>query len=116
MPFDILIINKIPLKTPFEPSNYFTTLPVLSKELKYDTVNLFSQMLISNNEINSFANITEAIEVITQDLVHFILDIDVFKTGDYKEGEIWKHFENLRNFKNEIFFNSITPITLKLLK
>jgi uncharacterized protein (TIGR04255 family) len=109
-------INKILLKTPFDPSNYFKTIPTLSSELEYDIYNLFSQISISNDKINALANITEAIQIISQDTAHFIFDIDVYKLGDFKEEEIWKHLEGLRDFKNEIFFKSLTPATLKLLE
>jgi len=108
-------INKIPLKLPFEPSTYFKTLPFLSQELKYDTHNLFSQITIFNNKINASANITEAIEKGEQDVVQFIFDIDVFRLGEFTEDQIWEYFEQLRDFKNEIFFKSMTETTLKLL-
>ena len=108
-------INKIPLKMPFTHSNYFTTLPYLAKELDYDISNLFSQISITNNKIGALANITEGIEIDGSDIAQFLFDIDVIKQGDFKEQDIWKHFESLRDFKNEIFFKSLTPTTLKLL-
>lgn len=109
-------INKILLKTPFTPSSYFKTIPKLANELDYDMNNLFSQISIVNNKINARAIITEAIEPTGTDAVLFLLDIDVFQTGEFKESEIWKNFESLRDFKNKIFFKSITDKTLKLLK
>lgn len=109
-------INKIPLKTPFTPSNYFQTLPHLANGLDYDINNLFSQVTIMNNKISARANITEAVETFSIDTALFLFDIDVFQQGDFKEPDIWKNFENLREFKNEIFFKSITDRTFKLLK
>jgi uncharacterized protein (TIGR04255 family) len=109
-------INKIPLKTPFEPSHYFKTLPVLSKGLEYPTQNLFAQITIFNTKINASAIITEAIERGSSDMIQFVFDIDVFKVGEFNEEQIWSNFEELRDFKNEIFFKSITDTTLKLLK
>ena len=109
-------INKIPLKIPFTPSNYFKTLPYLANGLEYKMNNLFSQISITNHKIDARANITEAIETTGIDTALFLLDIDVYQQGDFKESEIWKNFENLRDFKNEIFFKSITERTLKLLK
>ena len=108
-------INKIPLKTPFDPSNYLTTLPKLSNELNYSIQNLFSQITIINQRIDAFANITEAIENTGSDMSYFIFDIDVYKSGDLKELDIWEYFDQLRNFKNEIFFESLTETTLKLI-
>ena len=109
-------VNKIPLKIPFTPSNYFKTLPYLANGLEYKMNNLFSQISITNHKIDARANITEAIETTGIDTALFLLDIDVYQQGDFKESEIWKNFENLRDFKNEIFFKSITERTLKLLK
>lgn len=108
-------INKIPLKMPFDPSNYFTTLPKLAPELDYDVQNLFSQISIANNKIFALANITEGVEIDGTENAQFLFDIDVFKIGDFKEQDIWGHFQDLRNFKNEIFFKSLTETTLKLL-
>jgi len=109
-------INKIPLRMPFKPSNYFKTLPYLAKGLDYDMNNLFSQISIMNNKINARANITEAIETLGDDNALFLFDIDVYQEGDFNDAEMWKNFENLREFKNEIFFKSISDSTLKLLK
>ncbi|HEC43758.1 MAG TPA: TIGR04255 family protein [Bacteroides sp.] len=109
-------INKIPLKIPFTPTSYFTTLPYLAKGLDYDMNNLFSQISIMNNQLNARATITEAVELTNSDTALFLFDIDVFQQGDFAESEIWKNFESLRDFKNEIFFKSITAKTLKLIE
>jgi uncharacterized protein (TIGR04255 family) len=109
-------INKIPLKIPFTPSNYFKTLPSLANGLDYKMNNLFSQISITNHKINAKANITEAVETTGIDTALFLFDIDVYQQGDFNESEIWNIFENLRDFKNKIFFESITERTLKLLK
>ena len=109
-------INKIPIKTPFDPSKYFNTLPTLANKLDYNIKSLFSQITVENKDINAFANITEGIEKGNDDTIQFLLDIDVFKQGEFEDSKIWNYFEELRNFKNEIFFESITQKTLDLLK
>jgi len=68
-------INKIPLKIPFTPSNYFTTLPYLASGLDYDINNLFSQISITNNKIGALANITEGIETNGSYTAQFLFDI-----------------------------------------
>ena len=47
-----------------------------------------------------------------------IFDIDVWKLTNYKsdDEEMWKEFEKLRKFKNDVFFNSITEKTKELFK
>jgi len=47
-----------------------------------------------------------------------IFDIDVFRQVEYNKNmnEIWNDFDKLRNFKNDIFFNSITDKTKELFR
>ena len=50
------------------------------------------------------------------DHIGVILDIDVFKLKEagFEESSIWPEFEKLRDFKNRIFFESITEKTAGL--
>jgi len=112
-------INKIPFGERFEPSDYFLTVPRLSPSLeKYDMNNLFCQITINNKDINAFSNITQGIEVLGKDKSNFIFDIDVFSlyNGEIDEDKLWSEFDNLRQFKNEIFFESVTEDTLDKFK
>ena len=113
-------INKIELGAKFTPTKYFQTIPVLGKKLAgYEMNNLFSQITIKNPGINAKANITQGVEPPSpgQEIVsNFVFDIDTYCVGDFNEEEIWNKFEELRDFKNEIFFESITEETLNLLK
>ena len=43
-----------------------------------------------------------------------VLDIDVFKEKAFDGQEAWDVLDRLRDFKNQIFFDSITEKTAKL--
>ena len=62
--------------------------------------------------------ITLAIEKVTDQKLSLIFDIDVSRAVVYIDNkeEIWRDFEKLRIFKNEIFFKSITDKTKELFK
>ena len=114
---ELKYINKIEVPTMFEPSDYFNTIPILGGRIaQYAVTTLFAQISIFNPKINSNANITEGIESIDKDRSNFIFDIDVFSNDNFDDKNIWEKFDELHSFKNEIFFDSITPKTEKLLR
>ena len=74
---------------------------------------------IPNIEIGALAIITQTMQKLTEtQKLPLIFDIDVIKTGNYseKESDMWNDFDLLRQFKNEIFFKSITEKTKELFK
>lgn len=74
---------------------------------------------IPNPDIEATAIITQTMDKPTRSpKLPLILDIDVIKNTDYVENlaKMWEDFENLRDFKNDIFFNSITEKTKELFK
>ena len=77
------------------------------------------QLTIPNPDIEANAIINETIEnVSNSQRLPLIFDIDVFREVNIVENkqEIWATFDQLRDFKNEIFFNSITDKTRELFK
>lgn len=61
--------------------------------------------------------LSETIENPTKEVLPFILDIDVYKLGDFSELDIDSLkllFEELRNLKNTTFENCITDKTRSL--
>lgn len=46
----------------------------------------------------------------------FVLDLDVFITGDRPLDELWSVLEELRRYKNDLFFGILTKRTLEKLK
>jgi hypothetical protein len=98
---------------------YILTNPEVAPKLPQSLSHFFMQIVMPNQEIEASAIITETMEPPTENQrLPLILDIDVFKEKIYADNkeEIWSDFENLRAFKNDIFFNSITDKTEELFK
>jgi len=112
-------INKINIPLPMKDfKEYVLTIPEVASNLPQALAHFFMRLIIPAPEIQSTAIITETMEEPTEERkLPLILDIDVFREGAYTMGEeIWTDFEKLRNFKNEIFFNSLTERTKELFR
>jgi uncharacterized protein (TIGR04255 family) len=105
-------INRIDIPLPFENfKEYILTIPEIAPDIPQGLSNFFMQLSIPNIKINATAVINETMKEITKDnKLPFIFDIDVFQINNYSNNDekIWDEFEKLRNFKNELFFNSLT--------
>jgi len=113
-------INKIEIPIPMnEFKDYILTVPEIAPNIPQALAHFFMQLVIPNPEIGATAVISQTIEPITPNQrVPLIFDIDVFKDAVYVDNkdEIWLDFENLRKFKNDIFFNSTTDRAKELFK
>jgi len=113
-------INKIEIPIPMnEFKDYILTVPEIAPNIPQALAHFFMQLVIPNPEIGATAVISQTIEPITPNQrVPLIFDIDVFKEAVYVDNkdEVWLDFENLRKFKNDIFFKSITKKTEELFK
>jgi uncharacterized protein (TIGR04255 family) len=112
-------INKIFFPLPMKDfKEYILTIPEVAPNLPQGLTQLFARLWIPKPEIEALAIITETMEEPNQDQkLPFIFDIDVFKGIDYSEPDrIWKDFEELRQFKNEVFFNSLTEKAKEMFK
>ena len=112
-------INKIFFPLPMKDfKEYILTIPEVAPNLPQGLTHLFARLVIPKPEIEALAIITETMEEPNQDQkLPFIFDIDVFKGIDYSEPDrIWKDFEELRQFKNEVFFNSLTEKAKEMFK
>jgi len=112
-------INHIKIPLPIlDFAEYLTAPPNLPKlDQHLYGINGFTTRLILN-ETNSDVNIaiTQTVEpsVETQFAI-IILDIDASKIKEFTQQEIEPTLITLRNMKNNIFFNSITDKTLRIL-
>lgn len=112
-------INKIFFPLPMKDfKEYILTIPEVAPNLPQGLTHLFARLEIPKPEIEALAIITETMEEPNQDQkLPFIFDIDVFKGIDYSEPDkVWKDFEELRLFKNEVFFNSLTEKSKEMFK
>lgn len=111
-------INRIDLPLPFNTfKDYILTLPEVAPELPQALAGFFMQLSIPNPEKEATAIINETIEGVTSNQkLPLIFDIDVFREVRFADNkpEIWSIFDQLREFKNDIFFSSITEKTREL--
>lgn len=113
-------INKIEVPCPFKDFNeYILTNPQIAPNLPQALSTFFLRLEIPNYDIPAKAILIQTMEKPTQDKkLPLILDIDVIRENEYIRNmdDVWTDFESLRDFKNEIFFNSITDKTKELFR
>lgn len=95
---------------------YLTAPPEVPAGLPQGVASYFSRIVLPDDKIGSIAVITQALEAPIDDKVPIILDIDAFKEMDAPSSSdsVWESLENLREFKNRIFFESITDRSVEL--
>lgn len=105
-------INRIEVPLPFNDfSDYLFTNPQIAPNLPQAVSHFFMRLEVPNPDIEATAIITQTMDKpTTAQRLPLILDIDVFRITEYlgKAEDMWEAFEKLRDFKNDIFFNSVT--------
>ena len=106
-------INRIVIpSTQDDLKEYILTGPELSPNLKFPLAGFFLRMVVTNPEIDAMAIITETIDESneTPNVIPLIFDIDIIKENLSLDAhdDFWRYAEDMRNFKNSIFFNSFT--------
>ncbi len=104
-------INNLKIPMPIKDfDEYLASPPRVPEELPQGVSGFLTRIVIHEPSVEANAVITQALESVVGEVVPIILDIDVFKLGaeGMKEDDIWSTLENLRIFKNRIFFASIT--------
>jgi uncharacterized protein (TIGR04255 family) len=112
-------INRIEVPLPFNDFNeYILTNPVIAPNLPQSLERFYMQVVIHQPNSNAIAIITQTMENVTvNNQLPLILDIDVVNENlSSDENTIWNGFNKLHDFKNEVFFNSITTKTMELFK
>ena len=83
--------------------------------MEHDLSNIFIRVDLKNTEINARANVIITTKPSSdENKINFLIDIDVYKQDDNIKCDIWQEFEDLRIFKNEIFFKLISQKTIEL--
>jgi uncharacterized protein (TIGR04255 family) len=111
-------INRIEIPLPFgDFKDYILTFPEIAPGLPQGLSNFFMMLVIPKADIEATAVINETMEP-PSDKVPLIFDIDVSRVGAFDVGseEYWRYFEQLRNFKNDIFFGSMTDKAKELFR
>ena len=83
--------------------------------MEHDLSNIFIRVDLKNTEINARSNVIITTKPSSdENKINFLIDIDVYKQDDNIKCDIWQEFEDLRIFKNEIFFKLISQKTIEL--
>ncbi len=112
-------INRMEIPLPMKDfRDYVLTTPEIAPKVPQGLAGFFMRLVIPDEKSRSIAIITQTMEDPGERVLPLIFDIDVFQEAAFEaEGEeMWKVFEHLRGYKNEIFFNSITERTKDLFK
>jgi uncharacterized protein (TIGR04255 family) len=112
-------INRIEIPLPVKDfREYILTTPEIAPGLPQGLAGFFMRLLIPDEKSGFNAILTETMEPLQQNLLPFILDIDVFREAAFEihATEMWDTLERLRDFKNEIFFKSLTQRAQELFK
>lgn len=107
-------ILKLPLHT--ELKEYLTAPPTIPPGLSQELSSFLTRIEIHNPAIDAQGLLTQALEGVHDDHAPIVLDIDVFvaKQFEPREDEFWRCLEQLRDFKNTVFFESITEKAVEL--
>jgi uncharacterized protein (TIGR04255 family) len=108
-------INKLELALPFADfSEYIRTVPEVAPTLPQQLSAYQMRLVLPDSESNAQSIITESFEGLSQDQkdATVYLDIDVFHNASATEPlsveQLWATVLELRDFKNRIFFGTIT--------
>lgn len=107
-------INKIELETPIGEKGfdaYLRMLPSIPSELSPIVDHFTLQVVMPMPNENIKAIVTQTFET-KEKGIEYLLDIDTYQlaNNDSTIDELWLEFEKIRNFKNQIFFNSTTDL------
>ncbi len=91
-------------------NEYLTAAPIVPEGLPQGVSSFLTRVVIHNPDVDATAIITQAFEqIVDPKFLPIILDIDVFQQKEtISEEDAWQKLEELRHFKNKIFFASIT--------
>lgn len=104
-------INNLNIKMPINDfGDFLKAPPTIPDSLPQEVSSFLTRVVIQEPNIKANAIIIQSLEQIVTETAPIILDIDAFKYNQngMEETEIWETLEKLRDFKNKIFFESIT--------
>jgi uncharacterized protein (TIGR04255 family) len=111
-------INKFDIPSTMRDFNeYLVAPPIIPSGLPQGIVSFLNRVVIHDPETDASAIVTQAFEqIVDPKYLPIIFDIDVFrqKSEGIDEVDAWETLDKLRDFKNKIFFQSITDKTKEL--
>lgn len=116
-------INRIPMplgEKPTDFKDYLLTTPEVARGVPQELLTYFMRLTIPSDDHTLLANITQVMEPMVPEvnILPLIFDIDAFKQQVFepRSEAIWDTFAALREFKNQIFYKSITEKTKELFR
>lgn len=106
-------INRIELPVPFSDFREFVkTAPDIADGMPQGLSGFFLRLEIPDSKRGLMAIVTETVEPLVDEgtRLPLLFDVDVFRVATFEPGSaaIWEMFEQMRDYKNEIFFASVT--------
>lgn len=109
-------INRIELPLPVgDLEDFFITRPEIPASVSRTVAGFLMRVVIPSDEFGVVGIVTQASEPATNESVSVLFDIEVFKEHgiDPLSADIWTEIDRLRDFKNRIFFDSVTERALE---
>ena len=94
-----------------DPNDYFVALPAFPNSLGLPVDRMLSSITAHDLESGLSAHVTHVLmDDLAPERIGFLLDIDVFSDNRFapRTDQFWGTFEDLRQFKNRLFFELIT--------
>jgi uncharacterized protein (TIGR04255 family) len=114
-------LNSLPIPLPITDfADYLNVPPIVPDGLPQSLASFLQRFVMVDNSTGTVAVVTQVLEEILpqSDKITLLLDVDAFKT--YPLGfaldtpSIWAILEELRNFKNRVFFSYLTEKTIRM--
>ncbi|MCK4578387.1 MAG: TIGR04255 family protein [Candidatus Marinimicrobia bacterium] len=112
-------INELALEMPVNIDDLVASPPLRVKGLPEVLEAFLTRVVIPNEELSAKTIITQSFDGVDQEGKGIlILDIDVFKEGSFEvdNDDAWDVLESFHDYKNQIFFATITEHTMKKYK
>jgi uncharacterized protein (TIGR04255 family) len=114
-------INRLDLPLPFSDfREYVTTLPDIAPDLPQGLSALFMRLEIPDPNRGLIAIVTETFQSTINEgkELPLIFDIDIVRESTFEPSSpaIWETFEQMREYKNEVFFGSVTERAKELFR
>lgn len=113
-------INSMPIPLPIgDFGEYLNVPPIVPDGLPQTLASFLQRYVIVDNGTGTVAVVTQVLEEQQPQAskITLLLDIDVFRTFISRPAitsEIWATLEELRNYKNRVFFKYVTDKTLRM--
>lgn len=114
-------LDRIELPLPFtDLKEYLLTYPEVAPSIDTGFAGYLLRLVLPNDEIPAVGWITQAIEPVREDrgVVPLIFDVDVAREASLPVDEelVWGTLDRLRDYKNRLFFASITEKAKELFR